>query len=143
MDILDQLLRDEGFCSTPYIDTRGFHTVGIGHNLDANPLPGENYPLSVQRAKEILADDVARIWGKLQSDLPWVTTLSDVYAGVLTNMSFNLGAKGLEAFHHMLADVQAGNYVQAAAEMQKSAWYVQVGERAQRLVKQMLTGVWQ
>lgn len=143
MDILDQLLRDEGFRSSPYIDTRGHNTVGIGHNLDANPLPNETYPLSVQRAKEILADDAARIWGKLQSDLPWVKTLPDAIAGVLTNMSFNMGAKGLEAFHHMLADIQAGNYAQAAIDGANSAWYAQVGNRAKRLMDQLRTGVWQ
>ena len=143
MDILDQLLRDEGFRSSPYIDTRGHNTVGIGHNLDSNPLPGEKYPFSVQRAKEILADDVARITSKLIADLPWIASLPDVYKGVLQNMSFNMGANGAEAFHHMLADIQAGNYAQASIDGSQSAWYNQVGDRAKRLMLQLKTGVWQ
>jgi lysozyme len=142
MDILGQLLRDEGFRPAPYRDTRGFSTVGIGHNLDANPLPNENYPMTVERAKEILTEDVARIWVKLQNDLPWVKGLSDVYVAVLTNMSFNMGAKGLEAFHHMLGDVQSGNYTQAAVDGSQSAWYTEVGERAERLMEQLKTGQW-
>lgn len=142
-NILDQLLRDEGFRSTPYFDTKGIKTVGIGHNLEANPLPGEQYPMTVSRAKEVLAQDVARITSKLESDLPWVTGLPESIRGVLQNMSFNMGAKGLEAFHHMLADIQAGNYVQAAVEGTNSAWYVQVGDRAKRLMEQLRTQVWQ
>ena len=142
MDILEQLLRDEGFRPNPYKDTRGFSTVGIGHNLDANPLPDETYPMSVDRAKELLTQDVARIWNKVQADLPWVASLPDVYAGVLKNMAFNIGAHGEELFHHMLADVQAGNYPQASVDMQQSAWASQVGARAARLIQQMRTGQW-
>jgi len=140
--ILEQLLRDEGFRSEPYKDSRGVLTCGIGHNLDANPLPGENYPLSVQRAKEILAQDVARITSKLISDLPWIANLPDAIKGVCQNMAFNLGAKGLEAFHHMLTDIQAGNYEQAAVAGEQSAWYQEVGDRAKRLMQQLRTGQW-
>src|SRR5271166_5505449 len=44
---------------------------------------------------------------------------------------------------HMLMDVQAGNYAQAASDMKTSLWYTQVGQRAERLTQQMMTGVWQ
>ena len=142
-NILDQLRRDEGIRYEPYLDSRGISTVGCGHNLVADPLPGETYPLTDARVDQILKDDVARIWGKLQSDLPWVKSLPDVIAGVLTNMSFNMGAKGLEAFHHMLADIQAGNYEQAAVAGEQSAWYTEVGDRAKRLIQQLRTQVWQ
>jgi lysozyme len=141
-NILDQLARDEGYRPNPYDDSRGFRTVGIGHNLDANPLPAETYPMSLERAKQVCSDDVARIWGKLQADLPWVKSLPDVIAGVLTNMSFNMGAKGLEAFHHMLADIQAGNYEQAAVAGEQSAWHAEVGDRAKRLMQQLRTQEW-
>jgi lysozyme len=140
--ILDQLLRDEGFRPEPYKDTRGFLTCGIGHNLDANPLPGEQYPMTIDRAKEILSGDLSRIWNKLQGALPWVVSLPDAIAGVLKNMSFNMGANGLLQFHHMLAYVQAGNYAAAAQAMQQSAWFTQVGDRAKRLVQQIQTQQW-
>jgi lysozyme len=142
-DILSQLLRDEGFRSSPYIDTRGNNTVGVGHNLDSNPLPNETYPLTVQRAKAILADDVARIWGTMQSHLPWVRSLPDVYAGVLTNMAFNMGVGGLLGFRTTLGHVQAGRYEDASVSVLQSAWATQVGARAQRLSLQLKTGVWQ
>jgi lysozyme len=57
-------------------------------------------------------------------------------------MAFNMGVPGLLEFHHDIADTQAGNYVKSAADMKDSKWYTEVGDRAVRLVEQMLTGVW-
>jgi hypothetical protein len=36
--------------------------------------------------------------------------------------------------------VQAGDYIQAARNMEKSLWYKQVGNRAKHLVAMMETG---
>jgi lysozyme len=141
-DIFSQLRRDEGVRYEPYLDSRGISTVGCGHNLAANPLPGETYPLTDARVDQILKGDVARITSKLISDLPWIANLPDAIKGVCQNMSFNLGPQGLEAFHHMLADVQAGNYEQAAIAGEQSAWYQEVGDRAKRLMQQLRTQEW-
>ena len=142
-NLIDQLLRDEGLCLEPYKDTRGFTTVGVGHNLDANPLPGQTYPLTQAQAMQILGKDVERISMFLQSKLPWIVRLDEARRGVLQNMSFNMGVPGLLKFHHDLADTQAGRYEQAALDMEASAWYKEVGNRAKRLVLQMRSGIWQ
>ena len=141
-NIIDQLKRDEGFRSEVYLDTVGKRTVGYGHNLDANPLPGVTFPISIVYAGQILGKDVERISMSLVRALPWVTTLDDARFGVLQNMSFNMGVPGLLEFHHDLADTQAGNYAQSAADMKASKWYNEVGDRAVRLFKQMATGQW-
>ena len=141
-NIIDQLKRDEGFRSTPYIDSRGFQTIGYGHNLVANPMQGM-ISLGEAEATALLGRDVERISAFLQQKLPWVVNLDDARYGVLQNMAFNMGVPGLLDFHHDLSDTQAGRYVQSATDMKNSAWYTQVGERAQRLVKQMLSGEWQ
>ena len=142
-NILDQLKRDEGLRLQPYSDTRGFKTIGYGHNLDANPLSDTENGITEDRAAEILENDLARITDKLLAALPWAPSLEDAYKGVLQNMSFNMGVNGLLAFHHMLSAVESGDYGQAAQQMVQSAWYNQVGARAKRLVTQMATGVWQ
>lgn len=142
-NIIDQLKRDEGFRPNIYVDTKGKHTIGYGHNLDANPIPALVTPISEVLAIQFLGVDVERISRQLQLQLPWVVSLDDARHGVLQNMSFNLGAGGLMEFHHDIADTQAGNYDKAAADMQASAWYTEVGDRAVRLVKQMKTGIWQ
>ena len=142
-NVIDQLKRDEGFRPTVYDDSRGFKTLGYGHNLDAHPLPDLAFPITEVQATQILGKDVERISTFLQRQLPWITSLDEVRHGCLTNMAFNLGVPGLLDFHHDLADTQAGNYAKAAQDMKASEWYTEVGERAQRLCQQMETGVWQ
>jgi lysozyme len=140
----DQLIRDEGVRLERYQDSRGFSTIGVGHNLDANPLPFDiSDGITFAQATQILDDDIARVSAKLFADLPWLKQLDVVRQGVFLNMSFNMGVGGILEFHHDLADTQAGNYAQAAADMKASEWYVQVGARAQRLCEQMLLGIWQ
>jgi lysozyme len=140
----DQLIRDEGVRLQKYLDSRGFWTIGVGHNLDANPLAFDvSGGITLTQATEILDDDIARVSAQLFADLPWLATLDVVRQGVFGNMSFNMGVGGVLEFHHDLADTRAGNYIQAAADMKASAWYAQVGPRAQRLVQQMISGVWQ
>jgi lysozyme len=142
-NIIDQLKRDEGLRLDIYSDSRGFHTIGYGHNLDANPIPNLVTPISEALAAQFLGVDVERISRYLLQRLPWVVSLDEVRHGVLQNMSFNMGVPGLLEFHHDLTDTQAGNYAKAAADMKASAWYTQVGARAERLVVQMETGIWQ
>lgn len=142
-DIYSQLVRDEGVKLRIYKDTRGFNTIGVGHNLDVNPLPFDvTGGIFTLEAMQILHDDVARITAKLIADLPWLTKLDAVRFGVFQNMAFNLGAGGVESFHHDLADTMNGNYEAAANDMENSLWYTQVGPRAKRLVQQMRTGQW-
>src|SRR5208283_3000588 len=123
-DIYEQLLRDEGMRLTVYPDSRGFDTIGIGHNIDANPLP--NYDLTnftLADAEQVLQDDVARITAQLIKDIPWLSNLQtsdSVRFGVFQNMAFNLGVGGVMEFHHDLADTQAGNYATAGADMKAS-----------------------
>jgi lysozyme len=143
-DIFSQLQRDEGVRLRIYPDSRGFDTIGVGHNLDANPLSFDvSNGITLDQALQILKADVARISAKLFSDLPWLRNIDAVRQGVFQNMAFNMGAGGVEAFHHVLADTQAGRYVQAALDMRQSLWYKQVGDRAKRLCAQMETGIWQ
>ena len=143
-NVIDALKRDEGLRLTPYKDTRGFTTIYYGHNLDANPLPQAVIDAANEATAEfVLAADVASIQLKLFRDLPWIQQKPLVIQGVLLNLAFNIGVAGEEAFHHMLGDIQAGNYEQAAIAGAQSAWYTEVGDRAKRLMEQLRTGEWQ
>jgi lysozyme len=135
MDILEQLKRDEGLRLTPYRDTVGKLTIGIGRNL-------EDVGISKDEAEYLLANDLSKAKIELAQALPWVTNLDDARRGVLLNMAFNMGVKGLLKFKNTLALVKAGSYETAAQEMVKSLWAKQVGERADRLAMQMRTGDW-
>ncbi|MBB5189615.1 lysozyme [Silvimonas terrae] len=140
--MIAELRRDEGVKYTRYLDTKGIPTTGVGHNLQAKPLPpGWTYPLNDTQVNQLLSTDLQDIFSGLDARLPWWRKLDEVRQRVITNMAFNLGVDGLIQFKNTLAAVQRGDYTAAANGMQASAWFVQVGARAQRLVQAMQTGV--
>lgn len=116
----------EGVRLKPYRCSAGFLTIGVGHNLEARGL-------TVDQVRRIFLDDLESVIADLDRSLPWWRHLSDCRQAVLVDMCFNLGLAGLLKFRHTLADLQAGDYAQAAAEMLNSSWARQVGGRAQRL----------
>ena len=90
-NVIDQLMRDEGFRADVYVDTVGKRTVGYGHNLDAKPLPDLITPITEEQAEQILRNDVDEVTNKLAHLLSWSDSLDEVRFGVLQNMAFNLG----------------------------------------------------
>ena len=136
-----ELRRDEGVKYVPYKCTAGKDTVGVGHNLEAKPLPaGTEYPLTDEQVDKILADDIAEVIKALNKNIPWWQSLTEARQRVLANMCFNLGIAGLMGFHRTLTAIKCGHYELAAANMLSSKWAEQVGARAKRLAKMMVTG---
>lgn len=146
-----ELIRDEGLRLQAYEDTCGFLTIGVGRNLDGNPLSanelsaiGHNcrrLPITKEQACALLDNDVLTMSTALDKDLPWWRNLDEVRRRVLINMAFNLGIRGLMKFKQTLSMTRAGNYDAAAVCMLQSTWASQVGDRAKRLASMMRTGV--
>lgn len=137
-----ELRRDEGVRYTPYVDTTGHRTVGVGRNMDANPIPkGWMFPLTDAQVDELLADDIQSTCGALDRFLPWWRNLDEVRQRVVCNMAFNMGVATLLTFRNTLTDMKQGFYVAAATGMRASLWARQVGQRAQRLSDAMVSGV--
>ena len=129
--IESELERDEGYKSRPYLDTTGHLTIGIGHNLNAAGLC---------RAA-ILAQlrfDIAEKEAHLDAKLPWWRGHPPAVQRVLVNLAFNLGIAGLLTFTTTLAHIKAKRYAQAADALMANKRYVkQIGQRANRLAKQL------
>lgn len=142
IDLMDaELRRDEGVKYSPYLDTKGISTVGVGHNLLASPLPTWwTYPLSDAQVNQLLNHDLEVTFSGLDLHIPWWRNLDEVRQRVICNMAFNMGICTLMQFKNTLAAMQRGSYGAAAAGMRASAWYGQVGTRAQRLYDAMTTG---
>lgn len=139
-----ELRRDEAVRVRPYLDTSKppKWTVGVGHNLSASPLPaGWAYPLSAAQITQLLGTDIVDTLHQLDTHLPWWRKLDEVRQRVVANMCFNLGIDKLLGFKSALAAMANGAYATAAAEMEDSLWYGQVGARAVRLCQAMETGV--
>lgn len=133
-DLYEQLRRDEGVMREMYVDSAGWLTIGVGHNL-------RQRPLSDRAIQVILEDDVRDTTTGLMAAHPWVAGLSKVRQEVLINMAFNLGLGGLNSFKRMLVAVQNEQWDKAAAELLDSKFAKQVGDRAQRLARQMAEDV--
>ena len=137
--LIEELKRDEGVRYSPFLDSEGIKTVGVGHNLEAHPLE-LSYPLTNEQVNQILADDLVRVFSGLDRKIGWWRNLSYARQRVLANMAINLGVDGLLGFRRMILAVDRGHYDQAAREMLNSKWATQVFGRAVRLAKMMAEG---
>jgi len=140
-DLLDaQLKIDEGFKRSRYKDTKGFWTIGVGHNIDADPhypyrLADE--PLSDEQISFLLARDVANVVMALDINANWWRAMDEPRQRVLANMCFNMGWGTLSQFKNTLQAMHFADYSAAAQGMRNSLWAQQVGARAERLAKVM------
>lgn len=125
----------EGVKNKLYKCPAGYNTIGVGHNLDANPISHEAIDV-------ILRDDIQDCVRTLQRNFPDYYDLSDVRRAVLLDMCFNLGWTGLSKFHNMFAAIKVRDFDAAAKEMLDSKWANQVGLRATRLSVMMRENQW-
>lgn len=128
----NQLIKHEGLKQFPYRDTVGKLTIGVGHNLD-------DKGLTQTQIRSILMDDLTDTVNFLNFKLPWLKDLDDVRQRAIANMTFDLMGKILE-FKHMLAALQARDWVTASDELLNSTFAKQTGQRARDLAKMLLTG---
>jgi lysozyme len=140
--LIAELRRDEGVRYSPYNDTKGIPTVGVGHNLNAKPLPaGWKYPLNDTQVNSLLDDDLEDVFHDLDRNLPWWTDLTDMRQRVLANLCFNMGINRLLGFKKALVAMRQGKFSTAADELLDSTWATQVKGRAARLADMMRKGV--
>lgn len=137
-NIIDELIRDEGWEPSAYQDSEGYWTIGSGICIDKRMgcgiTPEENAMLIGNRLAKV------KVW--MASNYPWTNSLDPVRLAVLWNMGYNLGPNRFAGFRNFLASMQAGNWQMAALNMLNSAWATQVGDRAKRLAEQVETGEW-
>lgn len=151
--LVAELIRDEGERLKAYRCTAGKRTIGVGRNLDDVGISAEETRalgitaasciangITRPHSRALLDSDIVRCEADLDRGLPWWRTLDPVRQRVLLNMCFNLGLKSLKGFVNTLAMVKAGRYADAAANMLKSKWAGQVGQRANRLSAMMKKG---
>ncbi len=134
MDLVAQLRRDEGVKYKPYLDTKGILTVGVGRNI-------RDVPFSDDEVNLMLVNDI-KIRYKELGEFDWFNGLDDVRKAAIVNMAF-AGISTLLHFHKMITALANKDWATANSEMMDSMWSHQVGERANRLAKQILTGEWQ
>jgi lysozyme len=136
MDLGEQLIRDEGRRSKPYLDKYGNVTIGIGRNLTAKGLSSEEIHL-------LFINDVNEATQLVRDMVPVSRELDEVRRMALVNMCFNMGIASLLTFHKMLQALADKDWKRACRELLDSKYASDVGDRAQRIGRQILTGEWQ
>ena len=116
----------------PYRCPGGKLTVAVGRNLD-------DLGISEDEAMFMLDNDISRVEKELIRRLPVYAELSETRKIVLCDMCFNLGISRLMKFKKMIAALEAGDFTKAANEMADSRWANQVGLRAIRLMRFMIS----
>lgn len=159
----EQLILHEGLKLTPYLDSEGFWTVGVGYNVSARgwqafeqvvgrPVshlfdPEAPQPLLTRdEALRVLRADIARVEQAVRTYLPEYDTLDDVRQRVVVDLAFNLAYRAL-GFKRAIAALKRRDWSGVARELWDSRWSRQVGDgpgkkrdRADRLTQMVLTG---
>lgn len=132
-----QLSIHEAVRYLPYRDSENILTIGIGHNLEAKPLPRKVVDLLFEYDLYDAYSDAAR-W------LGWKTydNLSEVRKLVVIDMVFNLGYGKLLGFKKFRQALIDGDYEEAAEQMKDSLWCKQVKSRCTTLCSQMRNNQW-
>jgi len=131
-DVEDMLRHQEGERLTPYVDSVGKITIGIGRNLTDKGISAEESRMFFYRDVADAMQDVLHCFSCYEQ-------LSRPRQLVLISMAFNLGRERLSKFVRFIGAVHLGKYDEAAAEMLNSKWAEQVGTRATTLAHMMRT----
>ena len=141
----------EGRRNKTYIDTMGHPTVGVGFNLDANgaqaaiQVLGLDYQ-QVRAGTQLLTDDqidtllgqtVNQAVSDAHKPIPAFDSLPSDKQIVIVDMVFNLGLAGFSKFLQTIKAINAQDWQTASQQMQQSAWFKQVGNRAKADVELM------
>ena len=147
----DRLIREEGIELFPYQDSKKIWTIGVGHNIEADPMMAHGLELlkvrgiTKEEAYRLLDKDIQDHTALLVGALPWVGDLDWNRKSVLIDLCFNMGLgnehHGLLSFKNTLAHMAAGSWMAAAEHLKVSQWYKDVGpNRADMLIKILATG---
>jgi len=111
----------------------GYLTAGWGHNLEAHGVEDSI-------AEQWLRADLQAAQDELARNVDCWDSLNNARKCVLIDMNFNMGYGTLSKFKRFFSALAAGDYDEAAVEMEDSAWFRQVGPRAEALQAIMISG---
>jgi lysozyme len=128
----EMLIRHEGKRSLPYECSAGKISVGVGRNLEDNPLTDDEIMY-------LLRNDITRSENELNR-YSWFRMMDDARRDACINLVFNLGLTRFRQFKRMIKAFEDRDYERAADELLDSKYAFQVGQRAKELSDIIRTG---
>lgn len=147
-EIIALLRYEEGVRYTPYIDSLGYPTSGVGFKLGPHGAPLKNYTFTLndKTIDAWLNNNIERVQAAMIQNHEIAGALSycsQPREDILTSMAYQMGVGGLGGFHQMLKMITQENWDGAALQMLNSVWARQTPDRARRHAEVMKSGEWQ
>ena len=147
----DRLKKHEGMILMPYYCPAGKLTIGVGRNLEDNPLTEEerracgDYMKGITpcQADMLLRNDIDRCKEELAKHFDFYKELDNERKYALLDMCFQLGIYGLKKFRNMIKYMKRNNFEMAAFECLHSKYAAQTPKRAKRIATLIKTGKWE
>ena len=118
---------NEGRRSSPYFCTAGKITVGVGRNLQDNPLSDNEIDYLFKRDRRTVVED-------LHEAVEGFWTMPEPIQLVLCDMRFQLGPSRFRGFEKMIAAAEEHRWADMIEEMKDSKWCEQTPNRARKLI---------
>lgn len=140
--VMRKLLKvDEGRVLHPYVDSKGWLTIGYGHNLGvwAPPEVWQQVTLpsrpniTIDEAEYILDTDIVHALQEVhQSLMNFIFDMHPVRVAVLGCMAFQMGGAGFRTFKRMLTAISVGSVKDTVREMLDSKWAREFEHRSRK-----------
>jgi lysozyme len=147
VNIEELLIKHEGRKNKPYPCTKGKMTIGVGWNMDDNPLPPDiashlkaHGSITDEMIDRLLKIAIRHASADCRVLFPSWDSFSDNRKMALTDFVYNIGFSGVRKFKKMLAAVNSGDWKKAASELVDSNYFRQVPNRAAEIVKMIERG---
>lgn len=145
-----RLVEHEGCVLSPYRCPAGKLTIGVGRNLDDNPLTEKEkralgdymHGITKNGAMLLLRNDVERCLKDLRKKIEFWFDLDVERQYALLDMCFQMGYNGLSKFKNMLYCMKLKDYRSASYHCLDSSYAVQTPKRAKRIARLIKEGVW-
>jgi len=147
MTLYEFIEKHEGRRKKPYRCPAGKLTIGVGHNIDANPLPidikrhlEEFGYIDNEMIDRLLNTDIRHAVADCQVIFPQFNTFSDNRRMALVDFVFQLGFTGARRFVRSVKAINAEQWDDAARYMAESEWARQTPARAAEVIKLIKEG---
>lgn len=129
-DLTERVKKHEGFRERVYFDSIGVGTIGYGFTY-----------LKKEECDKILDNRLKEATGLVEGYLANEgISLDDFRIGILVEMTFQLGFKGVLCFKKMWRAIREMDYTKASEEMKNSRWFRQTPTRSADLANKMMKG---
>lgn len=126
--IKDYIMSNEGVRKYPYRCSAGKLTIGIGRNL-------EDKGLSDSEVMYLFDNDLQDTQDSAESIFEDFSQYTIEEQTVILDMLFNLGTTRFKTFKKFIRAIKEGDLKEAARQIEQSAYFHQVPNRARRNMK--------